>query len=151
MLWVLLGAGLELESWKLEAEVSLWNYFQFINTHLTSTFLRPQQKVRNNGSVYLHTYVVPLGFSPDPKVKDLYSRAKTVHSSKMLNKFKRKRYAKTHNLLTGETSASLEEQEVSFYNNCAKCQACQWCCQCRSRNCIPHFRSIPRALFLRVC
>jgi len=30
----------------------------------------------------------------------------------MLNRFKRKRYAKTHNLLTGETTASKEEQEV---------------------------------------
>lgn len=72
----------------------------------------PIQRVQNNGSIYLHTYIVPKGFSPDPTKKHLYSKSLTLHASKMINKFKKKRYVKTHNLLSGETVASIEEQEV---------------------------------------
>lgn len=36
-----------------------------------------------------------------------------VHASKQLNKFKKVKFLKTHNLLTGETSATPEQIEVS--------------------------------------
>lgn len=35
-----------------------------------------------------------------------------VHASKQLNKFKKVKFLKTHNLLTGETSATPEQIEV---------------------------------------
>lgn len=35
-----------------------------------------------------------------------------VHASKQLNKFKKIKFLKTHNLLTGETSATPEQIEV---------------------------------------
>jgi len=36
-----------------------------------------------------------------------------VHAIKQLNKFKKVKFLKTHNLLTGETSATPEQIEVS--------------------------------------
>lgn len=36
-----------------------------------------------------------------------------VHAMKQLNKFKKVKFLKTHNLLTGETSATPEQIEVS--------------------------------------
>jgi len=36
-----------------------------------------------------------------------------VHASKQLNKFKKVKFLKTHNLITGETSATPEHVEVS--------------------------------------
>ncbi|ODN05589.1 Cleft lip and palate transmembrane protein 1 [Orchesella cincta] len=79
--------------------------------YIHSTEVHLSKRVQNNGSVYLHTYIVPKGFSPDPTNKHLYSKSLTLHSSKRINKFKRKKYVKTHNLLTGETTTSAEDQE----------------------------------------
>lgn len=50
--------------------------------------------------------------TPDPSDRKRHSKTETVHAVKMMNKFKKKRYAKTKNLITGETTATLEEQEV---------------------------------------
>jgi hypothetical protein len=38
----------------------------------------------------------------------------------MLNKFKKQNYVKTHNLLTGETAASIEHQMVNTENELQK-------------------------------
>ncbi|KAK4296903.1 hypothetical protein Pmani_030639 [Petrolisthes manimaculis] len=66
--------------------------------------------IRNNGSLYLHVYVVRSGFSPDPEAGEgLYSRAHTLYASHRLNKYKFRRYKKTSNLITGETTLTEEE------------------------------------------
>ncbi|XP_018417026.1 PREDICTED: cleft lip and palate transmembrane protein 1 [Nanorana parkeri] len=64
--------------------------------------------VQNNGSFYIHIYLTKSGLHPDPSQKALYRRLATVHTSRMLNKYKRKRFLKTKNLLTGETEVDPE-------------------------------------------
>ncbi|XP_072319817.1 putative lipid scramblase CLPTM1 [Eucyclogobius newberryi] len=66
------------------------------------------ETLQNNGSLYIHVYFTKSGFSPDPKRKGQYRRLATVHASRMLNKFKRRKFLKTKNLLTGETEADPE-------------------------------------------
>ncbi|KAK6487750.1 cleft lip and palate transmembrane protein 1-like protein [Huso huso] len=66
------------------------------------------ESVKQNGSVYVHVYFTKSGFHPDPKRKGQYRRLATVHMSRMLNKYKRKRFLKTKNLLTGETEIDPE-------------------------------------------
>ncbi|XP_034949729.1 cleft lip and palate transmembrane protein 1 homolog [Chelonus insularis] len=68
----------------------------------------PSNQLKNNGSIYLHIYVTKNGKSINPKDKD-YSSDYVSYASKMLNKFKKVRYEKRVNLLTGETTASEEE------------------------------------------
>uniref|UniRef100_A0A673B5R1 CLPTM1 regulator of GABA type A receptor forward trafficking n=1 Tax=Sphaeramia orbicularis TaxID=375764 RepID=A0A673B5R1_9TELE len=66
------------------------------------------EKVQQNGSLYIHVYFTKSGFNPDPKRKGQYRRLATVHATRMLNKFKRRKFLKTKNLLTGETEADPE-------------------------------------------
>ncbi|KAI0210510.1 Cleft lip and palate transmembrane protein 1-like [Lamellibrachia satsuma] len=61
------------------------------------------KNIQNNGSLYIHTYFVMSGSSPDPSDMDTYSSVTTVYRSKMLNRFKKRRYHNTVNLLTGTT------------------------------------------------
>ena len=45
------------------------------------------KKLQNNGSIYLHSYAVAHGKSPDPSAgKGVYSRKWTVYKRKQLNK-----------------------------------------------------------------
>uniref|UniRef100_A0A3Q2CFI3 CLPTM1 regulator of GABA type A receptor forward trafficking n=1 Tax=Cyprinodon variegatus TaxID=28743 RepID=A0A3Q2CFI3_CYPVA len=69
--------------------------------------LEISEKVQQNGSLYIHVFFTKSGFHPDPKRKGQYRRLATVHSSR-LNKFKRRKFLKTKNLLTGETEADPE-------------------------------------------
>ncbi|GAB6026041.1 Cleft lip and palate transmembrane protein 1 like protein [Chamberlinius hualienensis] len=66
------------------------------------------ENLRNNGSIYIHVYLVIHGNSPNPKDKESYSGKYTVYKHKMLNRYKKKRYLKTHNLLTGQTAETPE-------------------------------------------
>lgn len=67
------------------------------------------ENIQNNGSVWVHIYVVKHGMSPNPANKKNYSRKYTIHKTKRLNKYKKLTYQRTHNLLTGETAASPED------------------------------------------
>jgi len=69
------------------------------------------ERVQNNGSIYMHAFVVQAGKSPDPSTgKGRFSKKWTMHKYYQLNKWKKKSYKKTANLLTGKTEASEEEQ-----------------------------------------
>ncbi|XP_031833326.1 putative lipid scramblase CLPTM1 [Nomia melanderi] len=69
----------------------------------------PSDQLKNNGSIYLHVYVTKSGKSPNPKAgKNIYAGDYMSYSKKMLNKYKKIRYQKKHNLLTG---ANIEESE----------------------------------------
>ncbi|XP_012271251.1 cleft lip and palate transmembrane protein 1 homolog [Orussus abietinus] len=71
---------------------------------------KPSDGLKNNGSIYLHIYVTKSGKSPDPSSgKGVYAGNQMSYARKMLNKFKRIKYQRKHNLLTGETSANEEE------------------------------------------
>ena len=76
----------------------------------------PSEQLKNNGSIYLHVFVTESNKSPDPNSgKGKYAGKDMIsYESRMLNKFKKVRYQKTHNLLTGETTATEEEIKVSF-------------------------------------
>ncbi|KPM04756.1 cleft lip and palate transmembrane protein 1-like protein, partial [Sarcoptes scabiei] len=78
-------------------------YFAEINFPLSNN-------VQNNGTLWLHVYVVLSGQSPNPSDKN-YNAIYTIHRFKQLNKFKKRSYKKTHNLLTGETQATEVEQD----------------------------------------
>ncbi|KAK3914606.1 Cleft lip and palate transmembrane protein 1-like protein [Frankliniella fusca] len=70
--------------------------------YILKSQIRTSNAVQNNGSIYLHVYVMKHGKSPKHLEYGTYS-------FRQLNKFKRRRYTKTKNLLTGETSATPEE------------------------------------------
>ncbi|KAL8610919.1 Cleft lip and palate transmembrane protein 1 like protein [Nucella lapillus] len=69
--------------------------------------------LQNNGSMFLHVYLVKEGKSPDPadKPQKLYSKKNTVYKSKRLNKFKKRRFQSTVNLLTGSTDVHPDLQQ----------------------------------------
>lgn len=79
---------------------------------LTHNFT-PSDQLKRNGSIFLHVYVTKSGKSPDPNSgKGIYAGHYVSYARKMLNKFKKVKYHKRHNLLTGETTASEEEIKV---------------------------------------
>jgi len=81
-------------------------------TFVKQTQIVASEAMKNNGSVYLHAFVVREGKSPDPADgKGKFSKKWTIYKSHQMNKFKRKNYQKTVNLLTGDTSQSEEDQE----------------------------------------
>ncbi|KAL4715500.1 hypothetical protein ACJJTC_009126 [Scirpophaga incertulas] len=78
-------------------------------TYTFSTNITATDSLKNNGSIYLHVYIVKSGMSPNPKDKDNYGGQYVTYGKKMLNRYKKMKYLKTHNLLTGQTEKSLEE------------------------------------------
>ena len=70
-------------------------------------------KVQRNGSLWLHSYFVKSGYIPfeETRTAENFSPIYTLHKKKQLNKFKKRRYKDTHNLITGKTEKSVEEQE----------------------------------------
>lgn len=70
----------------------------------------PSEQLKNNGSIFLHAYVVRNGYSPNPQSKR-YDKRTTIYLKRMVNKFKKRKFTKTKNLLTGQTETSLEDQE----------------------------------------
>ena len=79
--------------------------------HSFSKTLKASENLQNNGSIYLHTFIVRAGKSPDPSTgKGRFSKKWTVYKTRQLNKFMKKHYKKTANLLTGETEATEHEK-----------------------------------------
>lgn len=66
----------------------------------------PSQNVKNNGTLFLHVFVVKTDTTPYPSERT--ASIFKVHKVKQLNRFKKRRYKKLHNLLTGTTEASQE-------------------------------------------
>ena len=76
-----------------------------------NTKLEVSDRVQNNGSLYLHYFVVREGKSPDPSTgKGMFSKKWTAYKKQQLNKFMKRKYKKTANLLTGATEQSQEDQ-----------------------------------------
>lgn len=76
--------------------------------HFNGSFV-PTEKMLNNGTIFLHAYAVLSGKSPDPSQAN-YDPQQVVHKVKQMNRYRKKIYKRTHNLLTGETEQSLEDQ-----------------------------------------
>ncbi|KAI6200944.1 hypothetical protein M3Y96_00788600 [Aphelenchoides besseyi] len=64
----------------------------------------------NNQSLYLHAYFVKSGQSHVPRHAN-YAGKEVVYGSFRLNKYKKKHYKLTSNLITGKTEKSEEEQQ----------------------------------------
>ena len=76
------------------------------------TQVKASESLQNNGSLYLHAFLVRAGKSPDPATgKGMFSKKWTTYKKARLNKFMKRKYKKTTNLLTGETEQSVEDQE----------------------------------------
>ena len=58
-------------------------------------------KLMSNGSIFIHTYALKAGKSPDPKKPNFVDRYFS-HSRSQLNKFKKIKKVRTKNLLSGE-------------------------------------------------
>uniref|UniRef100_A0A1B6G4Q6 Cleft lip and palate transmembrane protein 1 n=1 Tax=Cuerna arida TaxID=1464854 RepID=A0A1B6G4Q6_9HEMI len=74
--------------------------------------IQTSEKLRNNGSIYLHVYVVKHDKHYDPSKgpnEKTFLSQYTAHTTRQLNKFRKLRFTKTQNLLTGETAATPEE------------------------------------------
>lgn len=82
-------------------------------TYTKSLKFKPSPRLQNNGSIYLHTYIVKTGKSPDPAAGEDYAGFEVAYSRRLLNKMKKIRYQKTSNLLTGTTEKSEEEIRVA--------------------------------------
>ena len=80
------------------------------STYEFKTNIEISERVQNNGSIYLHIFLVRNGYLPYPKKGYLFSERFTVHKSKRLNVYKRKKFKKTHNLLTRESN--LDKQKI---------------------------------------
>jgi hypothetical protein len=61
-----------------------------------------------NESLYLHVFITKAGHSPNPRERSHIKR-ETLYDMKQLNKYKKKFYKKTANLLTGESEQSEED------------------------------------------
>ena len=76
------------------------------------TQVKASESLQNNGSIYLHAFLVRAGKSADPATgKGMFSKKWTTYKRARLNKFLKRKYKKTANLLTGETEQSVEDQE----------------------------------------
>jgi len=66
--------------------------------------LELSENLKNNGSMYMHTFITKAGHVPFPgMVGGSYDEYTTVYRSKQLNKFRKRTVKKTTNLITGET------------------------------------------------
>ncbi|KAL7032356.1 hypothetical protein ACKWTF_007296 [Chironomus riparius] len=71
------------------------------------------ENLMNNGSIYLHTYITKYGKSPNPDAQGDYAGFEIAYSRRQLNKYRKIKYQKTQNLLTGQTEKSAEEIEIA--------------------------------------
>ena len=59
----------------------------------------------------MHAFIVKAGKSPDPSTgKGRFSKKWTLYKTKQLNRYRKKHFLKTANLLTGQTEATEDEQ-----------------------------------------
>lgn len=74
-------------------------------TYTFADTIKASESLMNNGSLYLHIFLVKEGFSPNPADEDNYSAKYTLHRYRTLTRCKRRKISRTMNLLTGETDA----------------------------------------------
>lgn len=104
--------------WALE-NIEYGNWYNGENNDGTFTYETPielSENMKNNGSIYLHVFFTETGRSPDPMNKELYSKRRTFSTFKRLNKYSKKVYKTTKNLLTGSTDKNEEYQAKAKEN-----------------------------------
>ncbi|RZF36720.1 hypothetical protein LSTR_LSTR005033 [Laodelphax striatellus] len=78
-------------------------------TYNFETKFQASEKLRNNGSIYLHVFVVKRDKLTKTNEKFKLSGKYVSKATKQLNRFKKLKFVKTQNLLTGETTLTPEE------------------------------------------
>lgn len=78
-------------------------------TYTRTAQIKASEKLKNNGTVYLHIYATKAGKSPDPAAGDEYAGFEVAYMRRQLNKFKKIKYQQTQNLLTGSTEKTPEQ------------------------------------------
>ncbi|CAD5116209.1 DgyrCDS5125 [Dimorphilus gyrociliatus] len=73
-------------------------------TYIKDGKIKATPTIQNNGSIYLHVFIVKAGNSPDPRDSS-YDKKFTIKKTKRLNKFKKRKFVQTVNLLTGKSDA----------------------------------------------
>ncbi|VDN29483.1 unnamed protein product, partial [Gongylonema pulchrum] len=81
-----------------------------------SVTFRTPQSLLSNGSLYLHVFIVKEHQSPDSRSRN-YVKREVIYNVRQLNKYRKKYYKKTQNLLTGKTEQSEEEQKKAEVMN----------------------------------
>jgi hypothetical protein len=76
-----------------------------------SIVVKASEQLQNNGSIYLHTFITKTGKSPDPASLEDYAGSEIAYSRRQLNKYKKVKFQKTQNLLTGTTGKSQQDLE----------------------------------------
>ncbi|KAK5974830.1 Cleft lip and palate transmembrane protein 1, partial [Trichostrongylus colubriformis] len=79
------------------------------------TIPTPEVLMRNQ-SIYLHTFITKSGFSPNPHHPS-YVKQEVIYGVRQLNKFRKKYYKQTANLLTGKTEQSKDDAEKATKMN----------------------------------
>uniref|UniRef100_A0A0X3Q0C2 Cleft lip and palate transmembrane protein 1 homolog n=1 Tax=Schistocephalus solidus TaxID=70667 RepID=A0A0X3Q0C2_SCHSO len=74
---------------------------------MTKTF-KASEALMNNGSMFIHTFIVKAGYSPDPHSEQRYSKQYTIYASKMITRYRKRRITRTVNLLTGQSETPAE-------------------------------------------
>uniref|UniRef100_A0A069DZD8 Putative conserved plasma membrane protein n=1 Tax=Panstrongylus megistus TaxID=65343 RepID=A0A069DZD8_9HEMI len=86
-------------------------------TYTFETSFQASPSLRNNGSIYLHTYIIkrePASSTNNNNkklTKEKFSGLNVAYSYKQLNKYRKSRFTRTQNLLTGESVLSEKEIE----------------------------------------
>ncbi|EDS35692.1 cleft lip and palate transmembrane protein 1 [Culex quinquefasciatus] len=89
-----------------------------------NTQIKASERLMNNGSIFLHTYVTRAGKSPNPDAGEDFAGKYMGYASGMLSKYKKIKRVKTHNLLAGEKekfekeldNALVEDRIVSHWH-----------------------------------
>jgi len=66
------------------------------------------ENVQNNGTLYIHVFVVKTGLSPNPADSERYNKMYTIYKSRPLTKIKKRRYHMMKNLLTGTSGVQAD-------------------------------------------
>ncbi|CAF4515773.1 unnamed protein product [Rotaria sp. Silwood1] len=106
---------------RMRKPIWILNHFKYGDwtsegTHIKFIEFPISENVKNNGSIYLHVVVTKHGFSIDPNQRESHSPQYTFWKSKRLNKYRKKVYKKTKNLLTGNTQQNEEYQKKADDN-----------------------------------
>lgn len=82
-----------------------------------NTQIKASERLMNNGSLYLHTYVTKAGRSPNPAAGEDFAGRNMGHAQGMITKFKRIKRTKTHNLLAGDKEKFEKELEDALVDD----------------------------------
>uniref|UniRef100_A0AAG5CW65 Uncharacterized protein n=1 Tax=Anopheles atroparvus TaxID=41427 RepID=A0AAG5CW65_ANOAO len=82
-----------------------------------NTQIKASERLMNNGSIYLHTYVTKTGRSPNPAAGEDFAGRNMGHAQAMISKFKRIKRTKTHNLLAGDKEKFEKELEEALVDD----------------------------------